>query len=75
MCFSWEAIRWVLYRLHYLVSLVDQTTARVLCYVFLLLALFPEEQDKLYNHIKEVIGDREPVSVSIYSEQARNKIS
>ena len=40
-----------------------QTTAHALCYVFLLLALYPEEQDKLYNHIKDVIGDRESVRI------------
>jgi cytochrome P450 len=56
------------YGLHYRPSSVlmasshwVQTTAHTLCYVFLLLAIFPDEQEKLYDHIKEVIGDREPV--------------
>jgi len=38
-----------------------ETTAHTLCYVFLLLALFPDEQEKQVNHIKDVVGDREPV--------------
>lgn len=37
-----------------------ETTAHTLAYVFLLLAVYQEEQDKLYQHIKDVVGDREP---------------
>ncbi|KII87602.1 hypothetical protein PLICRDRAFT_54684 [Plicaturopsis crispa FD-325 SS-3] len=34
-----------------------ETTAHTLCFTFALLALYPEEQDKLYNHIKSVVPD------------------
>ncbi|KAI3598533.1 cytochrome p450 [Moniliophthora roreri] len=35
-----------------------ETTAHTLCFTFALLALYPEEQDILYEHIKSVLGDR-----------------
>ena len=39
-----------------------QTTAHTLCFVFALLALYPGEQEKLYQHIKSIIPDgRTPV--------------
>jgi len=42
-----------------------QTTAHSLCFAFALLALYTEEQDKLYNHIKSIIPDgRIPVRCS-----------
>ncbi|EMD35530.1 hypothetical protein CERSUDRAFT_116271 [Gelatoporia subvermispora B] len=34
-----------------------ETTAHTLAYTFIMLALYPEEQKKLFNHIKSVIGD------------------
>ncbi|KAG8862257.1 hypothetical protein FRB96_001836 [Tulasnella sp. 330] len=37
-----------------------ETTAHALAYSFGLLALEEEEQQKLYDHIEEVLGDREP---------------
>ncbi|EKM76286.1 hypothetical protein AGABI1DRAFT_45036, partial [Agaricus bisporus var. burnettii JB137-S8] len=42
----------------YLLSHADnETTAHTLCYTFALLALHPDEQEKLYQHIKSVIQD------------------
>jgi cytochrome P450 len=38
-----------------------ETTAHSLVYMFGLLALYPEEQRKLYIHIKEIVGNREAV--------------
>jgi cytochrome P450 len=32
-----------------------QTTAHTLCFSFALLALYPDEQERLYQHIKEVM--------------------
>lgn len=38
-----------------------ETTAHTLCFAFALLALYPEEQETLYQHIKSVLpGDRQP---------------
>jgi hypothetical protein len=34
-----------------------QTSANSMCYVLALLAVFPDEQEKLYKHIKSVITD------------------
>ncbi|KAF7760802.1 hypothetical protein Agabi119p4_10211 [Agaricus bisporus var. burnettii] len=34
-----------------------ETTAHTLCYTFALLALHPDEQEKLYQHIKSVLKD------------------
>jgi cytochrome P450 len=34
-----------------------ETTAHTLCFTFALLALYPEEQEKLFEHIKSVIPD------------------
>jgi hypothetical protein len=33
-----------------------QTTAHTLCFSFALLALYPDEQERLYKHIKEVMS-------------------
>ena len=33
-----------------------QTTAHTLCFTFALLALYPEEQERLYQHIKGVMS-------------------
>ena len=40
-----------------------QTTAHTLCFTFALLALYPDEQERLYQHIKGVMSslDRTPV--------------
>ncbi|EFI27131.1 614/534 cytochrome P450 [Coprinopsis cinerea okayama7 len=37
-----------------------ETTAHTLCFAFALLALYPDEQEKLYKHIKSVLTDDEP---------------
>jgi cytochrome P450 len=34
-----------------------QTTAHTLCFAFALLALFPGEQERLYQHIKGVMSN------------------
>jgi len=39
----------------YLLSI--QTTAHTLCFTFAMLALYPEEQERLFEHIKSVIPD------------------
>jgi len=36
-----------------------ETTAHTLTYMYALLALYPDEQQKLYNHVQEVVGGRE----------------
>lgn len=36
---------------------ISQTTAHTLCFTFGMLALYQDEQDKLYEHIKSVIPD------------------
>ncbi|KAF5350345.1 hypothetical protein D9758_012816 [Tetrapyrgos nigripes] len=36
---------------------IVKTTAHTLCYTFALLALYPEEQEKLYRQIKSIIPD------------------
>jgi cytochrome P450 len=41
-----------------------QTTAHTLCFTFALLALYPDEQERLYQHIKEVMSSRNRVPVS-----------
>lgn len=41
----------------------NQTTAHTLTYMFGLLALHPEEQEKLYKQTREVLGDRQAVSL------------
>ncbi|KAK7677523.1 hypothetical protein QCA50_019529 [Cerrena zonata] len=37
-----------------------ETTAHTLVVTLALLALYPDEQDRVYNHIKNVLGDSEP---------------
>lgn len=34
-----------------------KTTAHTLCFTFALLALYPDEQEKLYEHIKSILVD------------------
>jgi cytochrome P450 len=34
---------------------MPQTTAHTLCFVFALLALYPEVQEELYAHVKSVV--------------------
>lgn len=42
---------------------IVKTTAHTLCFVFALLALYPDKQETLYQHIKAIIPDgRVPVS-------------
>ena len=42
-----------------------ETTAKALCFALALLALYPDEQEKLYRDIKEVIEEREPVCLPL----------
>lgn len=43
-----------------------QTTAHTLAFTFALLALYPDIQEKLFNHIKQTIPDgRRPVSATV----------
>ena len=37
-------------------SISLQTTAHTLCFTFALLALYPDEQERLYQHIKDVMS-------------------
>lgn len=39
-----------------------QTSAHSLAFTFGLLALYPAEQERLYDHITGILGDREAVS-------------
>ncbi|KXN87702.1 Cytochrome P450 3A25, partial [Leucoagaricus sp. SymC.cos] len=60
----------VLGNMFFLLVAGQDTTAHSLTCVFALLAIYPEEQDKLYRHIKTVITDgRLPVSL-IFQEKA-----
>jgi cytochrome P450 len=47
-----------------------QTTAHTLCFSFALLALYPDEQERLYQHIKGVMSSVNGMPVS-----SRNIIS
>lgn len=51
----------------HLVNLVMQTTAHTLCFAFALLALYPDEQEKLYEHTKSILRDDDiPVRATFY---------
>jgi cytochrome P450 len=41
-----------------------QTTAHTLCFSFALLALYPDEQERLYQHIKGVMSSLDGMPVS-----------
>jgi cytochrome P450 len=41
-----------------------QTTAHTLCFTFALLALYPDEQERLYQHIKGVMSSLNGMPVS-----------
>ena len=41
-----------------------QSTANTLCFTFALLALYPEEQERLYQHIKGVMSKMNGMPVS-----------
>ena len=41
-----------------------QTTAHTLCFTFALLALYPDEQERLYQHIKGVMSSLNGAPVS-----------
>lgn len=50
-------------RVNHSPELCGQTTANTLCFVFALLALYQDEQEKLYQDIRSVVPkDREAVS-------------
>ena len=40
-----------------------QTTAHTLCFTFALLALYPDEQERLYQHIKGVMSSLDGMPV------------
>jgi hypothetical protein len=40
-----------------------QTTAHTLCFAFALLALYPDEQERLYQHIKGIMADLDGMPV------------
>ena len=50
-------MRWDRFRLPLMLPLYSslQSTAHTLCFSFALLALYPGEQERLYQHIKEVM--------------------
>jgi len=50
---------WIFPLLHAVLpqSISLQTTAHTLCFTFALLALYPDEQERLYQHIKEVMSN------------------
>ena len=49
------------YRDIYWLTIVEtKTTAHTLAFTFGLLALYPDEQEKLFQHIKEVLADGRP---------------
>jgi hypothetical protein len=51
-------MRWGRFRLPPMLPLYNflQTTAHTLCFSFALLALYPGEQERLYQHIKGVMS-------------------
>lgn len=42
----------------YMFNLRQQTTAHTLCFAFALLALYEDEQDKLFTQLQQVLPDR-----------------
>ena len=51
-------------RMNSSLKLFIETTAHTLCFAFALLALYPDEQEKMYEQIKTVLAGRDlPVSV------------
>ena len=50
-----------LFSLHILIS--TQSTAHTMAFVFGLLALYPDEQEIVYQQVKEICGDEDPVSI------------
>jgi cytochrome P450 len=40
-----------------LVQTILQTTAHTLCFSFALLALYPDEQERLYQHVRGVMSN------------------
>ena len=53
----------------FLIFNILQTTAHTLCFTLALLALFPDEQEILFQHIKSVLSDgRTPVYYYLFKE-------
>ncbi len=50
-------------------NIPPKTTAHTLCFTFALLALYPDEQERLYQHIKDVTSclNGTPVGYSIFN--------
>jgi len=53
--------------------MVMQTTANTLCFAFALLALYPDEQEKLFEHIKSVTKGRLPARSIFFLSGFRGK--
>ena len=52
-----------------------QTTAHTLCFTFGLLALFPDEQELLYQHIKGVMSNLDGVPVRYRDPHSYNDLT
>ena len=66
MSFFWRAMRYGSSLISVLSDLFTfgQSTAHTVAYAFALLALYQDEQDKLYEHLKSVVPEgRMPVSL------------
>ena len=48
---------------------IPQTTAHTLCFSFGLLALYPGEQERLYQHIKGVMSSLNGIPVGFWGSQ------
>ena len=52
-----------------------QTTAHTLCFTFALLALYPDEQERLYQHIKGVMSSLNGMPVSSRNSNAYRELT
>ena len=52
-----------------------QTTAHTLCFTFALLALYPDEQERLYQHIKGVMSSLNGTPVSSRNSNAYRELT
>src|SRR6266567_2263130 len=69
-------MRWVRFRLPPMLSLYNslQTTAHTLCFSFALLALYPAEQERLYQHIKGVMSSSNGMPVGPWDLDSYRKL-
>ena len=56
-------------------SISLQTTAHSICFTFALLALYPDEQERLYQYIKEVMSSLNRVPVSPMNLNSYRKLT